>query len=115
MRAPTWVIMLRGKTDMAKRDYYECLGVSKDADAGELKKAYRKLAMQYHPDRNPDDARRKKALKKSTKRTKSLKTTTSARPMIALDTPHSKVAARVAAALAVVVSAVAAKVLCRHL
>ena len=40
---------------MAKRDYYEVLGVSKSATEDELKKSYRKLAMQYHPDRNPDD------------------------------------------------------------
>ena len=50
-------VFRRGRLDMAesKRDYYEVLGVSRDADDAALKKAYRALAKKYHPDANPGD------------------------------------------------------------
>jgi molecular chaperone DnaJ len=51
---------------MSKRDYYEVLGVSKRADESEIKKAYRRVAMKYHPDRNPDDPDAEEKFKEAT-------------------------------------------------
>jgi len=48
-----------------KEDYYEVLGISKGASAAEIKKAYRKKALQYHPDKNPGDAKAEEMFKKS--------------------------------------------------
>ena len=50
---------------MAKRDYYEVLGVNKDASEQDIQKAYRKLAMKHHPDRNPDNPKAEERFKEA--------------------------------------------------
>ena len=58
--------MLVGNDKVAKRDYYEVLGVSKSSDLSEIKKAYRALALKYHPDKNPGNKEAEEKFKEAT-------------------------------------------------
>ena len=58
-------VSIKQTTFFIMSDYYDILGISKQASAGEIKKAYRKLALQYHPDRNPGDKKAEDKFKKA--------------------------------------------------
>ena len=71
---------------MAKRDYYDVLGVSKSVPPNELKKAYRKVALKFHPDRNPGDKASEKKFKEATEAYEILKDDLRKQPTINTDT-----------------------------
>ncbi len=81
---------------MAKRDYYEILGIPRTASAEDIKKAYRRLAMKHHPDRNKDDETAAARFKEAREAYKVLHDERSVRPTIATVIPASEGAAEAA-------------------
>ena len=72
---------------MSKRDFYEVLGVAKNASDAEIKKAYRRMAQKYHPDRNPDDNVAEENFKEAKEAYEILSNAQKRAPMISLDMP----------------------------
>ena len=75
---------------MAKRDYYDVLGVGKNASPEELKSAYRKLAVKYHPDKNPNDKKAEEKFKEASEAYGILSDKSKKEIMIILDMPLLK-------------------------
>ena len=75
---------------MAKRDYYDVLGVGKNASPEELKSAYRKLAVKYHPDKNPNDKKAEEKFKEASEAYGILSINQKKKIMIILDMPLLK-------------------------
>ena len=86
-----------------KRDYYEVLGVDKNADDAALKKAYRALAKKYHPDMNPGDAEAEKKFKEASEAYAVLSDAENGANMTSLDTRHLKMAVEEPADLAALI------------
>ena len=82
-----------------KEDYYDILGISKGASAAEIKKAYRKMALKYHPDKNPDNKEAEEKFKKAAEAYEVLVTLIKNRVMTNLVTRPLKVVVALAAAV----------------